>query len=325
MMHYITDEWRLKLLAVGLAVLMLGAVAFSQNPPTTITLDKIPISYTVGPDIIVINPLTTTKVQVQGLADTLRSVISSSVAASFDLTKVSPGPSVHVNLVVRSLINGVTVLNPVVPQVLNIDRLVAVTVPVTVRTQQHAGWEVTKSEARCPAAPCSVTFTGPATWETNLAAFADFTDPVQQNSYDILTQTVLLVENGTPLDLTRRTEPAVSLSPSTVAIHIEAKTGTTSRQVTLIDAPASHAPPPGYRVTSITVDPMTVVISGDPTALAKITTITLPPVDLSGRTSDAVFQIAIPYPPGITGNPGNARVVYSISANPSVSPSPTPA
>ena len=31
----ITDDWRIKLLALGLAVLMLGAVAFSQNPPTT--------------------------------------------------------------------------------------------------------------------------------------------------------------------------------------------------------------------------------------------------------------------------------------------------
>ena len=325
MTRLITDEWRLKLLALGLAVLMLGAVAFSQNPPTTITFDKVPIGYTVGPDIIVLNPPTTTRVQVRGLADTLRSVTPSSVIASFDLSKVSPGPSVHVNLNVRSLIDGVQPLNPVVPQVLNIDRLVAVTVPVTVRTQQHAGWEVTKSEARCPTAPCSVTFTGPATWQTNLAAFADFTDPVQQNSYDILTQQVLLVENGTPLDLTRRTEPAVSLNPSTVAIHIEARTGTTSRQVTLIDAPISHGPPPGYRVTSITVDPLTVVISGDPTALVKITTIILPPVDLTGRTSDAVFQIAIPYPPAITGSPGNAKVTYSISANPSVSPSASPA
>ena len=34
-MNLITDDWRLKLLAVGLALLMLGAVAFSQNPPTT--------------------------------------------------------------------------------------------------------------------------------------------------------------------------------------------------------------------------------------------------------------------------------------------------
>ena len=47
----ITDSWRLKLLAVGLAVLMLGAVAFSQNPPTTKSL-TVSLNYTVPPNII---------------------------------------------------------------------------------------------------------------------------------------------------------------------------------------------------------------------------------------------------------------------------------
>ena len=33
-MSWIAENWRLKLLAVGLSALMLAAVAFSQNPPT---------------------------------------------------------------------------------------------------------------------------------------------------------------------------------------------------------------------------------------------------------------------------------------------------
>ncbi len=49
-MNLITDDWRLKLLAVGLAVLMLGAVAFAQNPPTTKSF-TVPIVqlHSVGP------------------------------------------------------------------------------------------------------------------------------------------------------------------------------------------------------------------------------------------------------------------------------------
>lgn len=322
-MNLITDDWRLKLLAVGLAVLMLGAVAFAQNPPTHQLLTNVSIGYTVGPDIIVINPPTKTNVTVTGLADALTSVNSTSVAASFDLTKAAPGPNVHVNLVVRSLTTGVQVQNQIVPQVLNIDRLTAVSLPVTVRTQRITpGWQVTKTEARCPAAPCSVVFNGPATWESNLAAFADFTDAVQQNSYDVLTQQVLLVQNGQPLDLTRRTEPPVTLDPPSVAIHIEAKTGTTTRQVTLIDAPPSHGPPPGYRVTNVTVDPVTVVITGAPDALARITTITLSPVDLSGATSTKTFQVTINYPDNTAGAVAVAKVTYSISANPNATPSP---
>jgi YbbR domain-containing protein len=321
--NLITDDWRLKLLAVGLAVLMLGAVAFSQNPPKQVVLNNVSIGYTVGPDIIVINPPTKTNVTVTGLADALISVNSSSVAASFDLTKAAPGPNVHVNLVVGSRTTGVQVQNQIVPQVLNLARRSSVTLPVTVRTPRVTpGWQVTKTEARCPIAPCSVVFTGPSTWESNLAAIADFTDPVQQNSYDALTQQVLLVQNGQPLDLTVRTEPPVNLDPSSVAIHIEAKTGTTSRQVVLIDAPPSHVPPSGYRVSNVTVDPITVVISGAPDALARITTITLSPVDLSGATSAKTFQVNITYPDNIVGSVAVAKVTYQISANPNVGPSP---
>jgi len=65
-----------------------------------------------------------------------------------------------------------------------------------------------------------------------------------------------------------------------------------------------------------------VILSGDPAALGRIRSITLPAVDLSGRTSDATFQVAIPYPDGISGSAANAKITYSISANPNVSPSP---
>ncbi|HEX9561335.1 MAG TPA: hypothetical protein VGA76_08885, partial [Candidatus Dormibacteraeota bacterium] len=67
-MSWITDDWRLKLLAVGLAVLMLGAVAFSQNPPTSITM-KVGINYSVPSGLILINPPKQTTVTVSGLAD----------------------------------------------------------------------------------------------------------------------------------------------------------------------------------------------------------------------------------------------------------------
>jgi len=48
-MSWITEDWRLKLLALGLAVVMLGAVAFSQNPPTIKTL-SVPLNYRLPPN-----------------------------------------------------------------------------------------------------------------------------------------------------------------------------------------------------------------------------------------------------------------------------------
>lgn len=324
--NLITDDWRFKLLALGLAVLMLGAVAFAQNPPTSKDL-TVTIGYNIPPgsNIVVINPPAMAKVRVSGFADAIAIANNNSVAATFDLAKVSPGPNVHANLSVHSLVLGVQVLTPVVPYTLNVDSLQTVKLPVAVRvTHPTTGWQVTKQEAQCGSSPpCLVSFTGPGSWEANLKAFADFTLPVENAQYDLLTQPVTLERNGQQLNLNQlSTEPGISLDPLTVNIHVEAKSSTTSRQVVLWDAPPSRGPAAGYRVTNVTVNPVTVVITGTPDLLATKTTIMLPPVDLTGKTSDATFHIQIPYPDGTTGSVANATVTYSISPNPNASPSP---
>lgn len=330
-MNLITDDWRLKILAFGLAVLMLGAVAFSQNPPTQKTLRDVSIVYALAPDIIVIDAPSKANVSVQGLADSLATVNSGNIAASFDLTKISPGPNVHVNLVVRPAagLTGVQVQNPVVPYVLHIDKLVAKELPVQVRPPRITpGWSLTKIEAQCPndtPTPCAVTFTGPASWEDGLAAKVDFPGPVQQLSQQVPSIPVQLVQsNDQLLDLSKQTVPLIKFEPSSVTISAQAKPGTTLRQVVLITAAPTHGPPPGYRVNAITIDPVLVVVSGAPEELARITSITLPAVDLSGATSNKTFQVTIPYPATVTpsGSPAVAKVTYSIGPDPNVSPSP---
>src|ERR1700682_3667842 len=211
----ITEDWRLKLLALGLAVLMLGAVAFSQNPVTQKVVRDVSIAYTVSPDIVVIDPPTKANVTVSGLADALTNINSRNGASSFDLSKASPGPNTHVNLVVRSLIANVKVQDPVVPYVLNIDSLKAVSLAVDVRLTARPvpGWAWTKKEASCPNAPCQVVFTGPASWETNLLAYADFTKDVNQHLWIFPAVPVVLYQNTQPLDLTKNTVPAISLDP----------------------------------------------------------------------------------------------------------------
>jgi YbbR domain-containing protein len=323
-MNLITEDWRLKLLAVGLAVLMLGAVAFAQNPTTHKTL-TVTINYVMpnAPnELVVINYPTTVKVSVTGLTDAFTSVTDASVFATLDLTKASPGPSVPVNLSLKAP-SGIQIVNPPTSIALNIDRKSAVSVPVTVRTSRHApGWEVTKAEARCPIAPCVVIFTGPSTWEANLTAYTDFPHPVANLTDDAFAQPIVLLQNGSPLDLTRRTLPQAGLDVSTAAIHVEARTGSSSRQVVLIDAPPSHGPPPGYRITNVTIEPSpTVLITGPADTLSKINTITLPAVDLSGHISDFTFQITIPFPNQVDGSFQVAKVTYSISPNPNATPS----
>lgn len=326
-MSWITDDWRLKLLAVGLAVLMLGAVAFSQNPPTSVTM-KVGINYSVPPGLILINPPKQTTVTVRGLADLVSAANFGNTLANADVSKApSTGRSVKVNLVGKSVINGVSV--DATPIVLNIDTRSVIQLAVLTRIPRGAaqGWQITKQEAQCagPPPPCTVTFDGPASWEDNLKAFADYPLSVAGSPNDYPSAPVVLEQNGTSLDyLNAYSVPQLGVNIKTVSIHIEAKSGTTSRQVTLIDAPPSNPPPTCYRVTSIAIDPSAIVISGPSDAVPNITTITLPAVDLSSHTSDSTFRIAIPpLPSGVTGTAATARVTYSISRNPSCAP-PSP-
>ena len=326
-MSWVTESWRLKLLAIGLSILMLGAVAFAQNPPTSKTLTVTSILYTIPPNLVVLNAPTKTTVRVTGLADTIQSVTASSILATFDLSRVTPGPAVKVNLSVSSLQpKEVTVLNPSVPFVLNIDRRVKIPLTVQVRLQSVTeGWVVTKSDAKCPNSPCVVTFDGPAQWETSLKAYADVTAPVQNDSIDIPNLAVDLEQNGRPIDtsLFLKTVQPSGLDQAGVAVHIEAKTGTTSKQVVLIDAPPTHGVPNGYRVTAITIDPISVLITGKADALFKIKSLTLPAVDLTGHTSEVTFRVTIAYPSTVSGSVTTARVTYSISPNPNAQPTPS--
>ncbi len=319
-MSLITDDWRLKLLAVGLAVLMLGAVAFAQNPPTTKTF-QVQLTYDVAPDLVIINPLTKISVTVTGLADLIGTMTPDRIQAVVNATKVSPGPQVTLNVVAHSLVGNVTAQNPP-PFTANVDRLSIDT--LTVQPIDHAGpgWEVTKSEALCPSSPCVVHFSGPASWEVNLKAFAIYSSPIENSSYDVPTWPVVLQQGGTTLDQNKffLTSPPSSLDVSSVSLHIEARTGTTSRSVALVDSAPTHPPPAGYHVTGVVIAPVTVVLTGPADKLALVQNLSLPPVDLSSSTTNATFNVQIPFPTGMSGSAAVAKITYLISANPVVSP-----
>jgi YbbR domain-containing protein len=323
----VTDEWRLKLLAVGLAVLMLGTLAFSQNQPTTNHLD-VGLNYTVPPNIILINPPAKTTVFYSGLAAVISRVNDSNLIASVDATRALPGSAVKLNVAAKSLISDVLVQTPP-PIAVTVDTLQKVEVPVQVNARAAPGWSIdpTKTVATCPAgqgiSPCKAHFTGPVSWENNLRAVTTVPGLVIGKN-DYLNQPVQLQNGTSNLDLSVRTVPLPSIDVTSVDIHVEAFAGTTSASVPLIDTQPSHPPPPGYRVTGVTITPLLVTISGDPAVLVRIRNIPLPAMDLSNRTSDATFQVQVPYPTGVTGEAQTATVRFSISANPNVSPSPGP-
>jgi YbbR domain-containing protein len=322
----VTNEWRLKLLALGLGILMLGAVAFSQNPPTVKTL-TVGIDYVVPPAIVLINPPTRTTVTVQGLADAIAHVDSSNLTASVDATRAQPAAAVKLNVNVKPTDTHIQVQQPP-PIVVQVDTRQVQEIPVQVVAHAAPGWSITKSNVVCPGStapnPCKVHFDGPAAWEKNLSATVTLSQSISTGTLDIPNQQVALSNSNGSIDLTQcRTQPCATLDVNSVNVHVDAAAGASSSTVPLVVAPPTHGPPNGYEITALSVSPLTVVITGDPAAVGRVQRITLPGVDLSNATSDASFQVTITYPNGTSGTVQTATVKYSISRNPAVQPTPS--
>ena len=334
-MSWVTESWRLKLLAIGLSVLMLGAVAFAQNPPTFKTLTVSTIQYNnLASNLVVINAPTRVTVRVNGLADTLQSVTASSLTASFDLTKVvNPGPAVKANLIVAPISSDVTVQTPSIPFVLDIDHRAKVSLAVQVRPPgTAAGWVVTMAQAVCTSTPCVVNFEGPVSWETdsrgqpNLKAYVDVPTAIAGDNNTFSNLPVALVQGGTTLETTTfvKTVPESGLDQPSVGVLVLAKTSTTRKQVVFVAAPPTHQPPAGYNLTGIAFNPVFVVVSGRADIILNVTSVILPGADLSGHTSTFTVTVAVSYPAGVTGPQQTVRVTYFIARYPTAPPSPTP-
>jgi hypothetical protein len=322
-MNLITEDWRLKLLAAGLAVLMLGAVAFLQNPPTINNL-TVQVNYITDKSQVLINPPSKVNITYSGLADIITKVNASNTFATADASHAQPGSAVRLPVRVTTILN--VNVQPVAPIVVAVESLQTKELPVQVIARAAPGWTLGKHDAVCPGGlpnPCAVHFTGPASWETNLTASVTIPGQLSASNSDSSNWPIQLQNSNGVVDVTTcHTTPCATLDVMFVGVHLEASPGSTSNTVALVINAPSHKPAPGYRVTEVTITPNTVVITGDAATLARIRNVSLPVVDLTGRTTSATFQVQITYPDGTTGPITTATVRYSISPDPAVSPSP---
>lgn len=326
-MSLLTNEWRLKLGALALSLVLLGAVAFSQVKTDHVTTS---IAYVNRPsNLVLLSPPDQINVAIAAPAE-LFPLNKTSVTVTADLGQIRKGTNQQINFKVHSSDPRISATTPP-PINVDVDELKQVQLNVQIRESNVvAGWQVipTRSAALCgnSSAPCSVTFIGPAALTDGLVAFVTVTAPIANVSTEVPNQQVKFEQKGQAVDVYKMvTTPQITVDPSTVTAHVEALTTTASRQVVLIDAPPTRLPAPGYRITKIVVEPPLVLISGQSDALAKAgDSITLDAVDLGGATSDRSFKVNITYPQDTTGTVRTASITYSISANPSVGASPSP-
>jgi YbbR domain-containing protein len=346
-MSWLVGNWRLKLLAVALAVGLLTAVAFSENPPQ-VTHISTGVSYNnVPPGLVLVNPQTTVQITVAGLANAVRQFQrTSSVGAVVDMTNAHAGSGQTYNAKVTTTTSNVSVSPETVPVTLDIERIVSEQLPVTVmvpNVQRQIGIAVVPdgTYATCGSdqQACKVTVTGPEKVLSGLKAYVSFDLGI--NGAGIERAPALPVKfqkDGKPFDLKGiPTNPEiVTVAPDAVTARVQTEGGAMTKTVAIV-VKASGQPACGYRVDGLTISPNAFAdITGAIGAVNKINALYLDAVNIAGATSTQTFTRDLGA--GVSGvsvvSPSSGQVTVTVSVSQAFScsatapnaptPSPTP-
>ena len=325
-MSWLTANWQLKLLALGLSIGMFAAVAFSQNPIIVRNIPNAPISYdNLPPDVVLVNPPKVLSINLSGLRENIATVLPSSVIAHVDLSKVKPGNATGTAIPLVQT-PGVSAVERQIRITLLVDVLkVDQPVPIELRDYRLApGWV----EASKPLiTPQAVRLTGPSSFFTNdLHAFVSLGDSPVQGDSTIPNLSIQFASAGRTVPLPY-TIPASKEDVAVASVELSTRRPNVIRQVTLtVDVTGNAAP--GYRVTRVVIDNLFINVTGPADVLGSLDAIDIGKVDITGATSDRVFHNqAVPLPNGVSIVAPSARTVtvtVGIEKNPIIQPSPPP-
>ena len=138
-LSWIVANWRLKLLALLLAVGLLMAVAFSENPVEAKTV-PVGVQYVNKPDaLVLVQPPPKVNVSVFGLRDAVERVQSSAVGVTVDLSGSKAGPNQTFYGRIKVIGSGVTAQSDPVAVLLTIDTYERALLDIDVRVPDSAG------------------------------------------------------------------------------------------------------------------------------------------------------------------------------------------
>jgi YbbR domain-containing protein len=115
-----------------------------------------------------------------------------------------------------------------------------------------------------------------------------------------------------PLDANRNEVPNIELEPERARVRIAVARQLANRTLPVVPL-ITGAPAAGYRVASVTVEPLIVTVSGEASVVTQLETATTEQIDIAGRTDDLEASVRISLPSGASVSGSDAvRVVITI-------------
>jgi hypothetical protein len=331
---WIVTNWRLKLLALVLTVGLLGAVAFSENPPT---FDNVPVRIlyeNLPPDLVVMNPRLSVDVSVAGLRDAVQRYRASAAGVSVDLSHAKAGANQLFTATPKVDVPGVTPSQSSIPLRLTIQPLAMRQLDIEVRTPKASPGvalipEKTFTTCGNSNDRCQVTVSGAAGVINRLKAFVNYDVSITAaNRQTSPNEPVQFEMDGRHVDLGRdvRTLPATNWTPEVVTVLLATQGGNLSRTVG-VSFKAQGTQACGYVISGIDILPSPLItITGPIDTVSRLSSVSLDtPVVIAGLTTTSQFTRAIVTgSPQVIADPPIVRVVVNVVSSFTCS-APTPA
>ena len=324
---FVTRNWKLKLLAVVLAIVAWAGVVFATNPPGTRSV-SVAVPQPPSPEVslpagyLLTQKIPKLTVDITGTEDHLNSFSLSSLRVIPDYNAIKAigdhvPATVRIPVKVTNADPNIDLDNPPTSVEADVDssESQSETVVVEVSHTPPPGYQVGESNAT----PSTVTATGP---EHELLGIQVRTQQIdlsnQRANFD---GTVALY----PYDSAGQPLSDVNVSPSTVSVEITVNALDTSRTSSVVLGPIIGAG--GSQVTVDSYSPMTVTLTGSQDLLneASLATVTTGAIDVAGLTGSGTYHPDIVVPTGISVSPTSVTVTVTVTPLPTPTPTPTPA
>ncbi len=302
----VVRNWPLKLGAVALATILYSGLVFGQNVRTwtgTLPVDvfRQPAGTTLLSDV---EPVT----RVSYRAPLEIGVVSPTFfRASIDLSTVEPqagGPAVSVPVIVVAVDPRIQVVD-FQPQVIpvQLDPVASKDMPVIVQ-QTQVPTDINTGPPQID--PSTVQVTGAS---SRVDVVTQVLAPVAIDASGLnVDREVALIA----VDSNGNQVPNVDLEPDRVRVRIAV-----ARELANVTLPVVPqivgVPAPGYRISSVTVDPLVVTVSGEESLVSQLQTAQTEPIDVTDRTSDLEAMVRFNVPEGVSvSGDDSVRVVVTI-------------
>jgi YbbR domain-containing protein len=303
-MEFLIPDIATLLLSIVLALAVWWIAIDQENPLVMQDFgERVPVSVLgLGEDLVIVEDLSSEAVRLRLRAprNSWQDLTLSDFRATIDLTNLGPGQH-DIPVQVKSLDPQVGILDIQRPQLrVTLDTLAAKEVPVQVEIMDSTafGYDAQPAVYR----PLTVTVSGPASQVQQVVrARAEVFLRGAKNQVERM-------EVVTPVNAQEEAVTRVTAEPTQIQVVVPVEQWPGRKEVA-VRVKLEGGPADGYRLSSVKVEPTTVVLQGDTEVLAKVPGyVETEPLNLDGATADVRLRLQLLLPDGVTSFDGDTVV-----------------